>query len=162
MEVNVHMGIIAKINLKPSPYTLNILSCTKIDCENNAKELTSNFCPVCGGNVNNVEVIKYGVANWETFMDQRDWEGEDIFNTFPHGPEEVKGYEILTHYEWGNDELSLDAEMGNVVTIEELQEHKVKCLEKFNKKHGAFIKEMRDFFGNSFSYGYGLTSYWSG
>jgi hypothetical protein len=161
VSASVHTGIIAKINLKPSAYTVNITSCAKVDCSNYGKELDSNFCPVCGQDVEFIDIKKYGVVKWDTFMDTREWEDEDALTQPCDYYSERDGFQILTHYEWGNDGIALDPDDGNTATIAELQEHSVKCIAKFEAEHASLIKDAQEFFGDRFSYDYGICSFWS-
>lgn len=163
MGVNayVHTGIIAKIDMRPKAYTVNIKSCGNGDCANHGKELNSNFCPTCGRDIEQIDVKKYGRIGWYEFAESCDGEHEDVFETLPYGREDDE-FQVLTHYEWGDDRSpNLDPENGNTATIAELQEHSKICKDRFELKHADAIKAAQEFFGNRFSYDYGICAYYS-
>ena len=160
VSAHVHVGIIAKIDLKPSPYTVDLDSCSNTKCVNYGVSLGGKFCSACGGNIAKVKVKKYGKVGWYEFLEAHEGEGDDVLNGIPY-TSDVAEFEILTHYEYKSDGPELDPDEGNCATLDELQKHSVVCKARFEEKHGDLIKAAQKFFGNRFSYDYGVCAYWS-
>lgn len=160
-DIHVYTGIIAKIELILRPYTIVVNSCPNKGCENHNKELNVKFCSSCGNNVSELVVKKYGIRTWDDFMRSREYDGEDVLSQSCDYHDDVDGYQILTSYEYGSEGIDLDPQVGNVVTIEELQADCTRIMTKFESENRELIRAADEFFDDNFSYYYGVCSHWS-
>lgn len=152
--MSTYIGPFVRVKLQPIKYVETINTCPDTDCKKHDYGSTdASFCSVCGSKIEAVDISRDGVRGWGDFLEDCDYEFEDVL----YGPEYLGEHDVEEILLCNTGNYHKDSD-GGVWSLADMNQHERVA---FIEKHQVLLDRMKQFFGDNLTIDYGVCTFWS-